>query len=809
MKKITTHLTFTFCLFLLTGFVTQAQQTSKGEVKGKIYNTTGEPVANASVYLLTVKAAAVIKTGVSDDLGTFTINNVPDGEFIVQVSSVGYETFKSTPIRIAANSLTLEPIQLQAQAQAIEGVTVEGRVPLVQQRDGKLILNVENSTLAAGNNALEVLQRAPGVSVDKDENLQLMGQQGVNVTIDGRQTFMSGEQLATFLKSMNGDQIKSIEVTTGRSAKDDAEGSVGTINITLKKNRLEGFNGTFLASAAQGEHFRGNSSLTLNYKKNNTTLFGNYGYTQNKRLFDLHLMRTIASDEVTRVFDQQANLLETNKTHNYKIGIEQRTSDRNTMLLQFSGDNDDEQSTNNSRTQIGSSVGAVDSVLNTVTDSRTPFNRYSLNFNNEFKLDTLGGKLTLDLDWTAFRNRSDIDYDYQTFFPDGVLVRAPEYWRTAMPVDINIYVGKLDFVKNIGKGKFEAGVKYSQVKSDNNLSFEEFVDESWQRFAYRQNHFVYTEQIAAGYIDYSREFGKASIKVGLRAEHTNSNAHAITTDTINKRNYLDLFPSVSSSYAFNENNILSLSYARKISRPNYRYLNPMPYYIDKFTYVLGNPYLRPQYTDGFTLNYTLMKMFNFTLGTDITNDAMVESLGQDVETGESWIQQQNLARTVTSYLNINAPAQIGKFWTMNNNLTTIYMHFKGEIAGDFANLGSLFFQGRSTNNFKLGKGFSAELSVNYNSSFLYNVYKIHARWGTDVGLNYNFKDQRSSFKLAGTDIFRTQQNNVSTNFAGFDSQFRQYNDNRVVRLTYTYKFGNLKQQTKRTNTDSEEKSRAL
>ncbi len=809
MKKNYTYLLLLINLFLFTALSLQAQQLPKGTLKGKVISPEKLPLANVSIYLLTAKAGAVIKTGITNEEGSYQINNVPKGEFVLQATSVGFEEFKSNIFQIDGNTLVMDDVQLLVQAQAIDAVAVEGRVPLVQQRDGKLILNVENSTLAAGNNALEVLQRAPGVSVDKDENLQLMGQQGVNVTIDGRQTFMSGEQLATFLKSMNGDQIKSIEVTTGRSAKDDAEGSVGTINITLKKNRLEGFNGTVLASAAQGQHFRGNSSLTLNYKKNNTTLFGNYGFTRNKRLFDLDLMRTISSEELTRVFDQEASLVETNKTHNYKIGVEQRTSERNTMLLQFSGDNDDEQSVNRSHTQIGPQVASVDSTLNTVTDSRTPFNRYSINFNNELKIDTLGGKLTLDFDWTAFRNRSDIAYDYQTFFPNGVLVRDPEYWRTAMPVNINIYVGKLDFVKNIGKGKFESGLKYSRVKSDNNLAFEEFVDETWQRFPRRQNHFVYTEQIAAGYLDYSREFGKASIKLGLRAEHTQSNAHSITTDTINKRSYLDLFPSVSSSYSFNENNILSLSYARKISRPNYRFLNPMPYYIDKFTFMLGNPYLRPQYTDGFTLNYTLMKMFNFTLGTDITNDAMVESLGQNAETGESWIQQQNLAKTVTSYLNVNAPAQIGKFWTMNNNLTGIHMHFKGEIAGSFANLGSFFFQGRSTNNFKLGKGFGAELSVNYNSPFLYNVYKIHTRWGTDIGVNYNFKDQRSSLKLAASDIFRTQKNNVSTNFAEFDSQFSQYNDNRVIRLTYTYKFGNLKQQTKRTSTDSEEKNRAL
>ncbi|PRD53881.1 outer membrane beta-barrel family protein [Sphingobacterium gobiense] len=794
------------CFLLVTVLTAQAQQ---GEVGGRVLNEQLEPLANVSVYLLTAKVGALIKTEITDEHGRYVIKNVPSGEFVVQASSVGYEIGKSSSLNVTGQSVIVDDIILKANQQTIDAVTVEGQVPLVQQRDGKLILNVENSTLAAGNNALEVVRRAPGVSVDKDENLQLMGQQGVNVTIDGRQTYMSGEQLSTFLKSMNGDQIKSVEVSTIRSAKEDAEGTVGSINIVLKKNRLEGFNGSFLASGAHGKHARGNSSLNLSYKKDNTTVFGTYGFTRNKRQFDLGLERKIPSEEVgDRVFDQDASLVETNKTHNYRIGIEQKTSERNTMLLQFSGDNDKESSVNASLTNIGPALGLVDSVLRTVTNSRTPFNRYSLNFNNELQLDTLGGKLIFDFDWTAFRNDADIDYDYKTYLPDGNLSYAPEKWRTGMPVDIDIYVGKIDFIKKLGKGKLESGLKYSRVKSDNNLAFERFVDNTWEDFEGRQNHFIYTEEIAAGYLDYNRSFGATDIKLGVRAEYTFSDAHSVTNGVTNKRDYLDFFPSASISHAVNENNIVSLSYARKISRPNYRYLNPMPYYIDKFTFMLGNPYLRPQYTDGFTLNYTLYKMFNITLGTDITNDAMVESMGQDDIKGESWVTRENLARTVTSYLNVNAPFRIGKIWTMNNNLTTIYMHFRGPIAGEYADLGSVFFQGRSTNNFKLTKALSAELAVDYNSPFLYNIYKIHARWGTDIGINYNFKDERNSLKLAATDIFRTQQNNVSTDFGQFNSMIRQYNDNQTVRLTYTYKFGNLKQQMKKRGEESEEASRA-
>lgn len=797
---------WSLCILLVTVWTAQAQQ---GDVSGRVFNEQQEPLANVSVYLLTAKVGALMKTGVTDEQGRYALKSVPHGEFVVRASSVGHETFTSSPIQVAGASVVMEDMILKTQTQTIGEVTVEGQVPLVQQRDGKLVLNVENSTLAAGNNALEVVQRAPGVSIDKDENLQLMGQQGVNVTIDGRQTYMSGEQLATFLKAMNGDQIQRVEVGTTRSAKEDAEGSVGTINIVLKKNRLEGFNGSFLASAAHGKHARGNSSLNLNYKKNNTTIFGSYGYTQNKRQFDLNMERIIPAEGTDRVFDQEAALVETNKTHNYRIGIEQKTSDRNTMLLQFAGDNDQETSDNTSLTHIGPQIGLIDSILDASSRARNPYNRYTLNFNNEFQVDTSGSKLILDLDWSAFRNNSNIQYEYRTSDPTGSLLYDPELERSRMPVNIDIYVAKLDFTKSLKTGgKLETGVKYSNVHSDNDLQFEHFVDEQWQDYKGRPNHFLYTEQIAAAYADYSRDLGRWSMKLGLRSEYTVSDGNSITLEKRVKRDYLDWFPSANLSYVWNENNILSLSYARKIARPNYRHLNPFEYYVDKFTFMQGNPYINPQYTNGFTLNYTLYKMFNFTLGTDITNDAMVESLGQDSVSGRAWITRENLANTVSSYLNINAPMRIGKFWTMNNNLTTIYMHFKGPIAGEYADLGSLFFQGRSTNNFKLGKGLSAELSVNYNSSFLYNVYKIHARWGTDLGINYNFKDERSSLKLAGTDVFRTQKNNVSTHFGQFNSIIRQYNDNQTIRLTYTYKFGNLKQQVRRKDAESEEAIRA-
>lgn len=806
MNKFYIYFAFMVSVFLQS-FTLQAQ-AQQATVQGKVLSEDNQVQANVSIYLMSAKANVIVKTTITNEEGKYTFLQVPTGDFVVQASAVGYAVSRSNAVLVQSATVNVGDLMLKLLTNTISPLTVEAKVPLVQQKDGKLILNVENSTLAAGNNALDIVQRAPGVSVDKDNNLQLMGQSGVKVTIDGRQTYMSGEQLASFLKSMDGAQIKSVEVGTSRSAKDDAEGAVGSINIVLKKNKLEGFNGSFVASAAHGEKARGNSSINLNYKKNNTTLFGNYAYTHNKRLSELDVLRNIANKDGDRVFDQDGEIFANTKSHNYKFGVEQKTSTRNTMLLQFSGDNSLEREQNLSVTNIGPLLNVTDSILNTSSNTRSPFNRYSLNFNNEFKIDTLGTKLVLDLDWSAFRNDSQVDYNYRMMFPNGSLVSPDEIERNQMPVKIDIYVAKLDYERMLGRGKLELGAKYSQVKSDNNLLFDHFVNDQWQEYVGRPNHFVYTEQIAAGYADYSNTYGKLSVKLGLRGEYTISDGNSITLNTHVKRDYFNIFPSASFGYTINENNILSLNYARKVSRPNYRHLNPFEYFIDKYTSQRGNAYLNPQYTDGITLNYTLHKMFNISLGTDITNDAMVESLGQDKETGKAWVTRENLGRTVSSYVNLNAPFRIGKVWTMNNNLTGIYMHFKGPMAGELLDDGSFFLQARSTNNFRISKAFSAEMSVNYNTPFLYNVYRIHTRWGTDLGVNYNFKDQRSALKLAATDIFKTQRNNLTTDYGEFNSKINQYNDSRTVRLTYTYKFGNLKQQIRRKNTDSEEKSRA-
>lgn len=778
-------------------------------IKGKVINENQEPVANASIYLLTASAKGILKTTVTTATGEFSFIDYPNGKMLVEVTAVGFSKAYTDEFEGKGNAISLPIIVLKKQEKEIEAVTVKGELPVIQNKNGKLVMNVENSSISAGNNALEILKRAPGVSVDKDDNISLMGQQGVNVTIDGRQTYMTGEQLATFLKSTDGSQIKDIELSTNRSAKDEAEGAAGIINIVLKKNRLEGFNGTFVASGAHGKKARGNTSVNLNYKKNNTTLFANYGYTNNSIENNLDLERIIPGKDENTAFDQKSIMNSHDVFHNYKVGFEQKTSSRNIFMAQFNGSNNPEHEISTSHTRIGPNFVQLDSILNSITNDDKRFNRYSFNANNEFKIDTLGRKLTADFDASFFKTNQFINYDYRTYLPDMSYKYDPEFERSNSNVDIKILATKLDYTQPLWNGVLEAGAKYSNVTSDNAIQFSELDGSTWEEDAKRSNTFNYTEEIAAGYLDYARQFNKWGIKVGLRGEYTRSDGHSVTINKRVKRDYMDFFPSASLSYNKNENHVFSLSYSRKITRPNYRYLNPFEYFIDKRTSQRGNPYLNPEYTNGFGFNYTLYKMFNIALGHDRTKNAIIESVGQDNETKATWITRDNLGEQTTSYINLTVPFRLGKVWTMFNNITGIYMHFKGPIAGDYVDLGSAFIQANSTNNFKLTKQLGMEVSARYHSKFIYNVYEIQEMVNVDLGLSYNFKDQRSSLKLACTDIFHSNHSNVFLNYGEFNSKIYQYNDSQTVRVTFNYKFGNLKQVIRRKDDSSTEKQRAM
>jgi len=807
MKAIIHNIFYTLLLVAISCSVSFAQQAAPAaKVSGALVNEQGKPLDYATVSLLRASDSTVVKGALSNDAGVYVFDNIKAGNYIIKATVVGYQKAVSKSFTVPANTphVTAPALNLHTGSTELKGVTITATKPLIERKIDRTVMNVENSVLAAGNTAMEILERAPGVTVDKDDNISLKGKQGVTVMINDKLTYLTAAQLATLLRSTDGNTIKSIEIITNPSAKYDAAGNSGIINIKLKKNTQSGTNGSITVGGAKSKYWRDNSSLNLNHKQGNLNVFTSLSRGDNKRGHDIGIDRIITDSLGNKTyFNQKSNLPSINHYNNYRLGADYDLTPKHTIGFVVSGYSNSEKDLNDNRTIIGKQFGVPDSSLRTTSDIRQTYKNFALNLNDRLKLDTSGQELSIDLDYSKFKNNSNAMYNTDYFLPDGSIQHEPQMLRNQTPSTISIYTGKADYTKPLTKTiKLEAGVKFSSVKTDNDLQAQIFSNGAYINDTTRTNRFIYTEKINAGYLNLNKQFKKFSVQLGLRAEQTRSTGNLIGSTPV-KRSYLNLFPSVFINQTINDKNEVSFSYSRRIDRPGYDDLNPFVYYLDPYTYSQGNAFLNPQYTQNFELNYTYNKTINVSLGYSHTTDAITELIL--TEGKRSFETHQNL-QTQTGYnVNINTPFTITKWWEGNVNATAFYLGFKSDtLAGQKFNDGQWAFQGRTTQTFKFA-GYRFEVTGDYQSSLTYGIYKIRPRYSVDMGVSKSFMEKKFNIKASCDDIFNIRRNDLSSQVVNNNFVIKQKNDTRVMRLTFTYNFGNssIKMRQHRSGADDE------
>ncbi|GGB14907.1 outer membrane beta-barrel family protein [Mucilaginibacter rubeus] len=807
MKAIIHNIFYTLLLVAISCSVSFAQQAAPAaKVSGALLNEQGKPLDYATVSLLRASDSTVVKGALSNDAGVYVFDNIKAGNYIIKATVVGYQKAVSKSFTVPANTphVTAPALNLHTGSTELKGVTITATKPLIERKIDRTVMNVENSVLAAGNTAMEILERAPGVTVDKDDNISLKGKQGVTVMINDKLTYLTAAQLATLLRSTDGNTIKSIEIITNPSAKYDAAGNSGIINIKLKKNTQSGTNGSITVGGAKSKYWRDNSSLNLNHKQGNLNVFTSLSRGDNKRGHDIGIDRIITDSLGNKTyFNQKSSLPSINHYNNYRLGADYDLTPKHTIGFVVSGYSNSEKDLNDNRTIIGKQFGVPDSSLRTTSDIRQTYKNFALNLNDRLKLDTSGQELSIDLDYSKFKNNSNAMYNTDYFLPDGSIQHEPQMLRNQTPSTISIYTGKADYTKPLTKTiKLEAGVKFSSVKTDNDLQAQIFSNGAYINDTTRTNRFIYTEKINAGYLNLNKQFKKFSVQLGLRAEQTRSTGNLIGSTPV-KRSYLNLFPSVFINQTINDKNEISFSYSRRIDRPGYDDLNPFVYYLDPYTYSQGNAFLNPQYTQNFELNYTYNKTINVSLGYSHTTDAITELIL--TEGKRSFETHQNL-QTQTGYnVNINTPFTITKWWEGNVNATAFYLGFKSDtLAGQKFNDGQWAFQGRTTQTFKFA-GYRFEVTGDYQSSLTYGIYKIRPRYSVDMGVSKSFMEKKFNIKASCDDIFNIRRNDLSSQVVNNNFVIKQKNDTRVMRLTFTYNFGNssIKMRQHRSGADDE------
>jgi iron complex outermembrane receptor protein len=803
-----THITkLLYIIFLLIGPATVSAQGTKptAGISGQLQNEQAKPMDYATVTLLRGKDSSVVKSTLTNDAGKYRFDNLIAGRYIIKATTVGYQPTFSPMLEVDNEVISAPVIKMQQSSRNLQGVTITAAKPLIERKFDRTVLNVENSVLAAGNNALEILERAPGVTIDKDDNITLKGKQGVTVMINDKLTYLSSAQLAALLRSTDGSTIQSIEVITNPSSKYDASGNSGIINIKLKKNKQSGTNGSLTTGAGYGKNFRDNTSLTLNHKTGNLNLFGTLTHGDITRENVLDINRSVVSGPTTRYFTQSTLMKKPVHYNNYRVGADYNTSAKNTLGFVVSGDYTNEVNNNTSRTNIGSQPMGIDSFQNTLSGIKQTYRNIAVNLNDKLVIDTTGQELSIDLDYSKFNNNSFANYDTYLFFPDGSTQHPPIFLRNQTPSTISIYTAKADYTYPLSKSlKLETGVKASSVKTDNDLRAEIEQGGVFVNDVSRTNRFVYDEKVNAAYINLGQTFKKTTIQAGLRAENTISTGNLITNSQVVHRSYLDFFPSVFINQTLSDKHELGINYSRRIDRPSYDNLNPFTYYLDQYTYEKGNPFLKPQYTNTFELAYTYNKTLNVTLGYSRTTDASVDVLYTDTVRKATFQTTENLQTRDNYNININTPYTITKWWTGNLNVDGFYQSFKSAaLLGQMLNNGQFAFQGRATQTF-IVPGYKFELTANYQSAQSYSIFKMKSQYAIDAGVSHSFYQKKMNLKLAVSDIFNTRKSRVSTNYSDTQLNLVQKNETRIARITFTYNFGNSKIKARQHQTGAED-----
>jgi iron complex outermembrane recepter protein len=795
MKQLITKIRY-IILLLCIGSSSLFAQTAKptGTVSGTLLDEKGKPMGYATVSLLKASDSTTVKGTLSNDAGTYILDGIQPGTYIIKATTVGYLNTVSSVFTTTTAKTTVAPLKMQLASRSLSTVTITAAAPVIEVRSDRTVMNVANSPLAAGNSAMDILERAPGVTIDKDDNISLKGKQGVTVMINDKLTYLSSAQLATLLRSTDGTTIQSIEVITNPSAKYDASGNSGIINIKLKKNKQSGTNGSITEGIGYGKFGRDNSSLSLNHKEGNLNVFGTFSHDDNKRDHTLDIGRIVTDNNSQTFFNQASDMVSANHDNSYRLGADYDMSSKNTIGFLVSGYFNGETDTNNNLTKIGSTP-AVDSSYQTTTSLiKQTYKNIALNLNDRFQIDTNGQALAVDLDYSKFNNNSNAQYNTFFYLPGGISPMEPQFLRNQTPSTITIHTAKADYTYPINKKlKLEAGAKFSDVKTDNNLQAQQFVNGAYTNDTTLTNHFIYTEKITAGYVNLSQEYKKLSIQTGLRAEYTESTGDLTNTNQVVNRHYLDFFPSVFLNYTINDKHQVGLSYSRRIDRPGYDDLNPFVYYLDQYTYQKGNPFLNPQYTNNFEFNYTFNKTINVSLGYSHTTDAITQVLLTDPVSKATYQTTLNLQSQNNYNISINSPYTITKWWTGNVNATAFYLGFKSDtLLGGDLNRGKLAYQGKLTQTFAIANGYKAELMSSYQSSLIYGIFLVKPQYSNDIGVSHSFDDKRASVKFSVSDVFNQRRNDVTSNYQTNDLNIKQKNDTRVARLTFTYNFGNNK-----------------
>ena len=804
------RITLTAFLLIFIGLYTEAQPTAPkatgpaalfaGKISGNIIDDKGLTLEGVTVALLSAADSARIKETVTNKAGHFIFTELPDGKYLILASSVGYNRLYSQPVELSGQSYrTLPPMVLTGSSTSLAAVAVVGKRPPIEMKADRTIINVDASPANAGSTAMDVLEKAPGVTLDKDDNISLKGKQGVTVMIDGKPTYLSATQLADYLRSLPASAIDQIELMTNPSAKYDAAGNSGIINIRTKKNKLKGFNGNVNLTHTQGVYPKPSGSLNLNYRTGQFNFFLNAGYSHWEGFQVLQIQRKYldgdAAQTVNSIFQQTTVMHFINPAGNLKFGMDYYLTPKTTVGFVVSAFRNKEMDHSGSNIQLLNPSYAVDSLVYSPNTNNSSWKNGSANLNFRHTYDSSGRELSADMDYVRYSSVSNQYFNNQTFTPEKSLLDQ-SILTGYLPSTINIYTFKTDYTRPLAKGyKLETGIKLSYVNTNNTADYDDVVNGKSTVDTTKTNAFIYRENINAAYVTMTKQYGKKwTVQAGLRAENTNYYGHqlgngltVINNDSSFSRSYVNLFPTLYLTYEANQKNTFTLNYGRRIDRPAYQDLNPFLFFLDQYTYQAGNPYLQPQYTNNVEFSHTYNHWLTTTLNYSYTVNFFTETFQQSGQA--TIVRNGNIGSRQNAGIAVSAMRPVAKWWTAILYTNVNYNKFTGVLYGQNIDVSATTLLLNVNNQFSFQHGWSGELSGFYRTKGVEGQVIVDPLGQGTAAIAKKIMKDKASLKLSVRDFLYTNQVKGYINFQETDATFHNRRDSRQVAMTFSWNFG--------------------
>ena len=785
-------------------------------VTGSIHADDHAPVALATVQLYALPDSNMVKIELSDESGAIELSKLSAGRYYISVTALGFSAWQSETFELKNDdTYDLGTILLRASTIELETVDVSAQQPLVEIRSDRTIVYADQLISAQGGTAWDVLQQSPGLSTDANGQVAIRGKSNVLVLVDGRQTYLTGAELTDHLKGLAASQLAQVEIITQPSAKYDAAGTGGVINLKTKKGINDGLNGSISLAGRQGHQTNTSNSLNINWKSGNINLFANYGYVLNNR--DQYSAQVSdffgPSGDVTAHNRQRFTLRGPEYGHRVKTGLDYSRDSGLSMHISYSGNFRRAPRTNVHTNSALSDAHYLPTATNHASRHDSSYAwQHSASASLEKQWESTGQRFSLVADFLSNNIGSNISLT-NTYRPLAGGTGRLDRIQQEVPNNADIYGLRADYHYPATEAiTFDGGIKASKVHMDNDAGFFLYDDvgNRYDRDPTRSVHYTFNESIYAAYLNYSHSISDTwQLQAGIRVEHTRIDGRDVVTDETFGKHYSDIFPHATLSYQPAEKHTLSATYSRRINRPPYNQLVPYRWYTDLLYYVVGNPRLAPEIANSIDVTHTyagkLTTSLSFTRTEDLITDiSRVASADLAIEDGVI-----NMGRALNYNVSVMYSEQPTPWLSTSLSLTAQHVRFTYLEDGQWADVHQTNWQGMFNSQATWGKSWAAQLSASYQDMIRYGPFSVMKPTGQlTVSVRKNIFSGKGSIALVATDLLHTAWYKGISQTDELRLDYTDRTDSRLFGLSFSYRFGNSKQAQKTAPASSTEEEAA-